>query len=62
MLNISQGFSLNFTRTLKDAQMTSSEWFKGYFTGSLFLESKAWVCFEATRLSNKTEGVISHIF
>ena len=26
------------------------------------LESKARVCVEAARLSNKTEGVISHIF
>ena len=31
-------------------------------TGAIyFLESKAWVCFETTLLSNKTEGVISHI-
>ena len=61
-LNISQGFSLNFARTLKDAQLTSCWMVQGLLhTGSLFLKVKARVCFEATRLSNKTEGVISHI-
>ena len=28
--------------------------------GSLFLESKAWVRFQATRLSKETEGAIPH--
>ena len=43
------------------AQLTNCWIFQGLIhTGSLFLESKAWVCFEATRLSNKT-GVIFHI-
>ena len=52
-LNIIQGFSLNFART-KDEQLTSCcmvQWL--LYTGSLFLESKARVCFEATWLSNK---------
>ena len=70
-LNIIQGFSLNqrglclnrLERTLGRAvdKLLNGSRVKIH-TGSLFLESKAWVCFEATRLSTKTEGVISHIF
>ena len=51
-------FSLNCARTLERA--VDKLW-----NGSrviFILESKARVCFEAARLSNKTEGVISHIF
>ena len=61
-LNIFQGFSLNFARTLECAVDKLLNGPRVIHTGSLFLESKAWVCFEAAWLSNKTEGIISHIF
>ena len=60
-LNVFQGFSLYFARTLERAVDKLWNGSRVIHTGSLFLESKAWVCFEAARLSNKTEGVISHI-
>ena len=61
-LNIFQGFSLNFARTLGRAVDTFLNGSRVIHKGSLFLESKACICFEATRLSSKTEGAISPSF
>jgi len=53
-------FSLNFARTLGHAvdKLLNGSRFNSY---GQFIFGKPWVCFEATRLSNKTVGVIFHI-
>ena len=60
--NIFQGFSLNFARTLGRAVDTFLNGLRVIHKDSLSLESKACICFEATRLSSKTEGAISPSF
>ena len=61
-LNIFQGFSLSFARTLRHAVDKLLNGSRVTSHGHFIFGEQSLVCFEATRLSIKTEGVISHIF
>ena len=64
-LNIFQGFSLyfaDFARTLERAVDKLWNGSRVIHTGSLFLESKAWVCFEAPLYKNLKDGSIVHFY